>query len=80
MERPRPSTVAWISAPLLVYAYDKFAPAGEMMSERADEWNENRLKRFLLGAGMGILTCHLLNLFPEGKDPLAYLIPPKETS
>ncbi len=78
MERPRPSTLAWLAVPVAVAAYDKFCPPDEMMSERFDEWMEHPAKRIFALAALGTVALHLANAIPEKYDWVAHVLPPKE--
>lgn len=78
MEKPRASTIAWLSVPAAIAAYDYLCPKGEQLSERADEWCENPVKRVAVGLAMGALSLHLINAIPEKYDVIHYLLPPKQ--
>jgi hypothetical protein len=78
MELPRPSTIAWGLVPVAVYAYDKYAPSGEMMSERFDEWMDHPVKRAIAAGVLGTVALHLVNAVPEKWDWIAHVLPPKE--
>lgn len=60
-ERARPSTYAWAAVMGGVALYDYFAPAGEQLSERADEWVEHPVKRIVFGATVAAFALHLTN-------------------
>lgn len=61
IERPRPSTVAWVALMGSVAVYDYFCPEGEQLSERADEWVEHPLKNVAFSAAVGAFALHLTN-------------------
>lgn len=69
MEKPRPSTLAWIGLAAGVTAYDVLCPEGETMSERVDTALEGRY-RHLVPLGIGIVALHLVNRLPDQIDPL----------
>lgn len=68
MERPRPSTVAWLAIGAGVSAYELMCPQGETLSERLDPLLEGRY-RHLVAAAVGITALHLMNRIPDSVDP-----------
>lgn len=69
MEKPRPSTLAWIGLAGGVAIYDALCPPGETMSEAVDRALESRTGRILALGAIAVTSCHLANLLPERYDP-----------
>lgn len=69
MERPRPSTLAWVGLATGVAAYDALCPQGETMSEAVDRALETRTGRVLALGAIAVTSCHLANILPERYDP-----------
>lgn len=72
MEKPRPSTVAWVTLAAGVAAYDILCPEGETMSEGVDRALETKY-RHLTALGIGMVALHLVNKLPNKVDPLHQL-------
>ena len=62
MERPRPSSIAWMTLGASVAAYEYLAPDGELLSEAVDRGLEGRHKYLVMG-GIALTAAHLLNTF-----------------
>lgn len=73
MERPRYSSVGWALAIGGIAAIDYFAPEGEQLSERADEWLEHPVKRRVLELGMAAVALHVCNRINPAIDPIHHL-------
>lgn len=72
MEKPKPSTVAWIGLAAGVAAYDIFCPEGETLSEGVDRALETRYKH-ITAVAVGAVALHLVNKLPNAIDPLHQL-------
>lgn len=69
MEKPRPSTLAWVGLAASVAAYDILCPEGETMSEGVDRALETRVGRVLALGAIAVTSCHLANILPQRYDP-----------
>ena len=69
----RPSTAAWASIGLGVFAYDMLCPKGEQLSERMDEWLDKHPTRSLALGITAMTALHLMNMLPERLDPIHHI-------
>lgn len=73
MEKPRPSSLAWMGLVGGVVAWDALCPEGETLSERLDPILDHEKKRFAAYAIVGAVGLHLCNSVPERYDGIHHL-------
>ena len=74
MEKPRPSTLAWIGLGTYVAAYDYLCPKGETMSEGCDRYMETPVGKILTIGAVALTASHLINMLPDNYDPFRFAL------
>lgn len=67
----RPSEKAWLAIAGFVVGYNLLARDGEMLSEKADDWDANR--PWLSKTIITLVAVHLANAVPPALDPIHWL-------
>ena len=79
MERPSPSSLAWIGLAAGVGAYEATCPRGETLSEGVHRGLESKY-RHLIQLGIGVTALHLARVLPPQVDPYHGLTVLKEAA
>lgn len=67
----RPSEKAWLAIAGFVVGYNLLARDGEMLSEKADDWDANR--PWLTRTIITLVAVHLANAVPPPLDPIHWV-------
>ena len=67
----RYGTKAWIGLGAYLVAAEAFAPKGEMLSERVDDWLMHHPAKCVVYGAVTVTALHLLNILHPRLDPIS---------